>query len=264
MLAAARGGDHGAFEALVTPHLRPLRSYLHRMSGSPDDVDDLVQDTLLKAFEQLAGFRGDASFKTWLFRIGSNTAIDWLRGRKRWTEDAQDRAKAAAIADLGFARAAGALAASGPQAAFEVREHVSHCFTCIGKTLPPEQQAALLLREVVQLSNDEGAEALGKTTAAFKHLVHGARRTMIAVYERRCALVAKEGACWQCKELAAFFRGPEEAERQAAALALPRDAGEVGFESRLEAVRSVDPETALGRKLEDFLLRHVRRVNGYD
>lgn len=234
------------------------------MSGSPDDTDDLVQNTLLKAFEELGGFRGEAAFKTWLFRIATNTALDWLRARKRWAEDAQDRAKADAIADPQFGPGARAIAASSPHAVFEMREHVSHCFTCIAKTLPPEQQAALLLRDVLALPNDDAAHALGKTLPVFKHLVHDARQTMMTVYERRCALVAKEGACWQCKELAGFFRGAEEAARQDAAMDLPRDPGEAGFEARLRIVRAADPETARGRDLEAFLLRHVRRANGYD
>lgn len=261
LLDAARGGDRTAFERLVAPHLGALRSYLHRMSGSPDDAEDLVQDALLKAFEQLAGFRGDSSFKTWLFRIGSNAAIDHLRGRRRWTEDAQDRAKAEAVADPEFVPAARRAAAAGPAGLYEMREHVSYCLTCIAKTLPPDEQAALLLRDVYGLSNDDGAAALDKTTAAFKHLVHDARRTMEAVFERRCALVSKTGPCWQCKELAGFFRGPEERDRQAGALPLGPGAD---LDARLRVVREHDPTTGVGRDVHAFLARQLRRANGYD
>lgn len=261
LLDAARAGDRPAFEALVAPHLRGLRSYLHRMTGSPDDADDLAQDTLLKAFQQLPGFRGDASFKTWLFRIASNAAIDHLRGRKRWTEDAQDRAKADAIADPDFVTDARQAAAAGPDGVYDMREHVSFCFTCVAKTLPPDQQAALLLRDVYDLSNEDGADAVGKSVAAFKHLVHDGRQTMQTIFERRCALVSKTGACWQCKELAGFFRGEEERDRQTTALSLRHGAD---YETRLQIVREHDPTTGVGRDLHAFLARQLRRANRYD
>jgi len=260
-LDAARAGDRAAFEALVGPHLASLRSYLQRMSGSPDDAADLVQDTLVKAFEQRASFRGDASFKTWLFRIASNAAIDHLRGRKRWAEDAQERAKAAASADRDFPRAAREAVAAGPHGLYEMREHVSFCFTCIAKTLPPDQQAALLLRDMYELSNDEGAAALERSVAAFKHLVHDARETMQAIFARRCALVSKTGACWQCAELAGLFRGPEERDRQATTLPL---GPESDLDARLRVVRENDPATGPGRDVHVFLARHLRRANGYD
>jgi RNA polymerase sigma-70 factor (ECF subfamily) len=259
-LDAARQGDRAAFEALAAPLLASLRSYLARMAGSPDDADDLVQDTLLRAFEQLGQFRGEASFKTWLFRIASNAAIDWLRMRRRWTEDAQDRAKAAAIADPEFVPAARA-AAAGPHGLYEMREHVSFCFTCIAKTLAPAERAALLLRDVYELSNEEGAAATGTTVAAFKHRVHDARRTMEAIFERRCALVSKSGVCWQCKELAGFFRGAEERDRQAAALPLAPGSG---WDDRLLVVRDHDPTTGVGHEVHAFLARQLRRANGYE
>jgi RNA polymerase sigma-70 factor (ECF subfamily) len=260
LLDAARAGDRGAFQGLIAPHLASLRSYLHRMTGSPDDAADLVQDTLVKAFEQIGRFRGDAAFKTWLFRIASNAAIDHLRARRRWSEDAQDRARADAVGDPGFAPAARDVA-SGPGGLYEMREHVSWCFTCIAKTLPPDQQAALLLRDVYELSNAEGAQALDRSPAAFKHLLHDARATMEAVFERRCALVAKHGPCWQCRELAGFFRGAEERDRQTAARGLaPGD----DLDARLRIVRAHDPTTGAGHALHALLARQLRRANDYD
>src|SRR6185503_8727094 len=163
--------------------------------------------------------------------------------------------------DPGFAPAAREAAAAGPHGAYEMREHVSFCFTCIAKTLPPDQQAALLLRDVYELSNEEGAAALARSVPAFKHLVHDARETMQSIFERRCALVSKTGACWQCKELAGFFRGPTERDRQAAALALGTGGD---FETRLRVVRDHDPTTGIGRDLHAFLARQLRRANGYD
>ena len=123
----AGGLDRERFAELVRPLERPLRSYLYRLCASPDVVDDLYQTALLRAFEQRHAFRGEASFKTWLFRIASHAAIDHLRRSRRWEPDAQDRARAAAIADPDFGPAVQALGATGPETRYEVHEHVAYC-----------------------------------------------------------------------------------------------------------------------------------------
>ncbi|MGH7896081.1 MAG: hypothetical protein ACREQL_15520, partial [Candidatus Binatia bacterium] len=67
--------------------------------------------------------------------------------------------------------------------------------------------------------------------------------------------------CWQCKELAGFFRGPEERDRQVAALPL-QPGGD--YETRLAVVRDADPIHGVGRDVHAFLARQLRRANGYD
>jgi RNA polymerase sigma-70 factor (ECF subfamily) len=74
-------------------HLPQLKSYLYRMTCDKEVVNDLSQDTFLKAIEKRSQFNESSSVKTWIFSIATNLAIDWLRKRNRWSEKAQDDAK---------------------------------------------------------------------------------------------------------------------------------------------------------------------------
>src|SRR5258708_4821583 len=68
-LKAARRGDRESFAGLVEPHAASLRSFIGRMVGNRDDTDELSQEALARALEGIGSFRGESSFKTWLFAI---------------------------------------------------------------------------------------------------------------------------------------------------------------------------------------------------
>ena len=81
-VALARDGDSEAFRALVERHSRAVYRLAHRMTGSPSDAEDVVQETFLKAYKQLGRFESRANFGTWLHRIAVNCSIDLIgRGR---------------------------------------------------------------------------------------------------------------------------------------------------------------------------------------
>jgi len=73
-LRAARAGDGEAFAALVTPHLDALHAFARRAGPGPHAADDIVQDTLVRAWRHLGSFRGDSAFRTWLFTIAWRVA----------------------------------------------------------------------------------------------------------------------------------------------------------------------------------------------
>lgn len=75
LIAAARGGDHGAFSDLVDRHQQALRAFLRRVCLDLNDVDDIAQETLIAAWTQLWRYRGGASLRTWL------CAIAWRKAR---------------------------------------------------------------------------------------------------------------------------------------------------------------------------------------
>src|SRR5579863_10540301 len=77
-LSAARGGDAQAFRDLVAPHERELRAYCYRMAGSLDDADDLLQESLVRAWRGLPGFEGRSSLRTWLYRVAWSACVDAL------------------------------------------------------------------------------------------------------------------------------------------------------------------------------------------
>jgi len=82
-VSRARGGDADAFRLLVDRHSNAVFRVAYRMTGNEHDADDVVQETLLRAYRQLARFEERANFGTWLHRIAINCSLDLLRARGR-------------------------------------------------------------------------------------------------------------------------------------------------------------------------------------
>lgn len=192
--------ERGAFDAEVRPLMSALEAFVRRMIGHPEDTRDLVQDTLLRAYESADGFRGEASFKTWLFAIATRRCIDHLRARRRWAWDAQESVRKQLHGELG-AEGVRAQLLGGEAYRFDAREHIAFCFTCVGRSLDAEEQAALVLSEVMELGDREGAKALGLSESVYRHRLAAARETMRERFDGLCGLVGKGGVCWQCKGL---------------------------------------------------------------
>ena len=87
LVTRARVGEADAFRALVERHSRPVFRLAFRMTGNEQDAEDVVQESMLRAYKQLAKFDQRASFGTWLYRIATNCSLDLVRSRKRRTED---------------------------------------------------------------------------------------------------------------------------------------------------------------------------------
>lgn len=252
LVSEAQQGDQSALGSLVEPWRRPLFAYIYRMVTHRQDAEDLLQDVLVRVMESLPSFRGEARFKTWLFGIATHVCLDHLRHKKRWRVEAQLEAEKTAHAHPAVGERV-KQTISQPDLVFEIREHIAQCFSCIGRTLPPQEQAALLLREVLEFSNQEAAGILGLSEPVFRHRLSAARRTMIESYEGLCQLVNKTGACWQCKGLREFApeknRGADLVQIQVA----PGTAvtSENLFEARLKIVREADLENGATRALHD-------------
>jgi len=203
LVERARQGDREAFAGLLEPWRGPLFGYIYRMVTLRQDAEDLLQDVLVRALESLPRFRGEARFKTWLYGIATHVCLDYLRGKHRWRVEAQLIGEEETVADPeAVDRIAGLM--SAPDFVFEIREHIAFCFSCISRTLAPEEQAAIVLREVLGFSNEEAAGILEVSEPVLRHRLAAARSTMIRSYDGLCQLINKTGACYQCRSLREF------------------------------------------------------------
>jgi RNA polymerase sigma-70 factor (ECF subfamily) len=241
-------------EALLAPLRGALFGYVYRMVTRREDAEDLLQETLLRAIEHFPQFREEARFKGWLFGIATNVSLDHLRKKKRWSVDTQLEGEKRARANPERMAEVAAMMAR-PEFSFEIREHIAFCFSCLARSLEPEKQAAIFLKEVMGFTSQEGASILGCSEPQFRHHLSAARGVMIEAYEGMCQLINKTGACWQCRGLREL--APES--NQGPALVQIEVAPGVAvtpeslFEARLEIVRAADLEEGRARKLhEDF------------
>src|SRR5579864_1532428 len=170
LVGRAREGDRAAFGSLVEPWRKPLFGYIYRMVALRQDAEDLLQDVLVRVLENIREFRGEARFKSWLFGIATHVCLDHLRHKKRWRVEAQLIGEQQAKADPQQLEQTVATM-SQPDFVFEIREHIAFCFACIGRTLPPEEQAALLLREVLGFTAEEAAQILGASEPVLRHRI---------------------------------------------------------------------------------------------
>jgi len=158
-IAQSRDGDHGAFEALIREHQRMIHSLCYRMSGSQADAEDLAQETFMHAYQHLDGFRAEARFSSWLYRIAVNQCLNWQKQKQRldrlhkeWSE--QDLEPSGG--DAGRAQL--------------IQEALMK--------LPPKQRAAVILTTYDGLTHGETAAALGCSETTVSWRVFAARRKL--------------------------------------------------------------------------------------
>jgi RNA polymerase sigma-70 factor, ECF subfamily len=241
-----------------------LKSYLLRITASVDDAEDIAQDTYIKGLEKRETFKGESSVKTWLFTIASNLAKDNLRAQKRWAENVTDITKAAALNDQQFFREAMQIASDSPQGQFEIREHIALCFTCISKSLPLEQQLCVFLKEVYEFKVGEIAVILTISEAMVKYYLHKGRSKMINIFEGRCALINKEGVCYQCSELNGIYNPKQNTQAALMKIDLVNESANKNkehlFDLRMKILKEIDPFESNASALQLHHLEYNRQV----
>ncbi len=193
LLSRARSGDDEAFRELTEPHRGELQAHCYRMLGTLQDAEDAVQDTLLAAWQGLAGFEGRSSLRTWLYKIATNRCLNALRTASRrpakeWNIPGVEPPEPTRLGeavwlepypDALLATAAAALP-PGPEARYEQAESISLAFVAALQVLPPRQLAVLILRDVLGFHASEVAGMLDSTVdsvnSALKRARAGLRR----------------------------------------------------------------------------------------
>ena len=255
LLDGARAGDSRAFDCLMAPHLPRVRALAYRMLAHPADADDIAQETLVVALKRLGQFRGEATLSTWLLSIATRKCLDHLRARKRWPVSAQSQAASKAQQSAEIMSEIEARA-STPGFRYEYREHIAYCFTCLARSLEPEEEAALILREVLEHTNEEAAQVVGMSVSKFRHRLASGRAKMKDAFAGLCSLVGKQGVCWQCEGLRDVLpsdrRGPTVQPIGSAV----EPADEL-YRRRLTIVREAKLGTGASGPLHDYLLQYM-------
>jgi RNA polymerase sigma-70 factor, ECF subfamily len=192
LLTRARSGDDVAFEALTGSLRGELQVHCYRITGSVQDAEDLVQETLLAAWRGVEGFEGRASLRSWLYRIATNRCLNHLRDRGRRLPDLPAPVEPVPLppeptrlrepvwlepyADVLLEGVADP--EQEPDARYEQREAIGLAFMVALQRLPPRQRAALVLRDVLGFRAAEVAEMLEATEIAVHRLLQRARQAM--------------------------------------------------------------------------------------
>ena len=191
LLEAARNGDEDAFRRLVEPHRASLHAHCYRMLGSLQDVEDALQETLLRAWRGLAAFEGRSSAHTWLYRIATNACLDEIARRPKRVLPADRGPPTADGGDPGEPLVESvwiepypdetlglAIGYAAPEARYDQREAVELAFIAALQHLPARQRAVLILREVLGFSAREVSETLETTVASVNSALQRARATV--------------------------------------------------------------------------------------
>lgn len=160
MVHDARSGDAQAFSQLLQEHDDKMRGVVWRLVDSPSEMDDILQDAYLKAWRGLDGFRGDAAFSSWLYRIVYTTALDHLKAQRRRRVVPLDEA-----GPIGIDDATGVLVESDA-----LRTALAE--------LPEDQLAVVTLVDGQGASYDDVAELLGIRPGTVGSRLNRARATL--------------------------------------------------------------------------------------
>lgn len=154
LVARSMDGDVDSFNQLVLRWERPIYALAYRVIGRDEDARDVAQETFLRAFRALPGFKGQAKFSSWLYRIALNLCRDWIRRKKR--TPLVEMPEGVDVAELA--------AEQGPVESIEdlvARQEMSRIVAQGMKLLPDEQRTAIVLKEYHGLTFQEIADLQG-------------------------------------------------------------------------------------------------------
>jgi RNA polymerase sigma-70 factor (ECF subfamily) len=191
LIAAAQAGDRRAIDELLERYEQRIYRFGLRMCGDEESAREVLQETMLAAFRNLPGFRGQASLSTWLYQIARSFCIKERRGTRPTTPLDASLPDAAPAPDLqAHARQIGQALATA------IRE------------LPPDQREVLVLRDVEGLSAEEAAAIVGIEVGALKSRLHRARMVLrgklasiVATDPEPCAELAHELTAYAASEI---------------------------------------------------------------
>ncbi len=176
LVERAQGGDQHAFNLLVSKYQRKLSRLLSRFIRDSAEVEDVCQEAFIKAYRALPSFRGESAFYTWLYRIGINTAKNYLvsQGRRAPTRTEFDAEEAESFEDASQLRDI-----NTPESLF-LSKQIGQTVNSAIDSLPDELKTAIVLREIDGLSYEEIAERMDCPIGTVRSRIFRAREVVAA------------------------------------------------------------------------------------
>jgi RNA polymerase sigma-70 factor (ECF subfamily) len=251
------------FELLFKKHQDNLKSFIYRLVTNTEDVEDLSQETFIKAYKNIAAFKEKSTFKTWIFAIANNLIKDHFKAQKRWARNAQDNCSQSIKNSTEMQQQAMDEYFNGT---FEIKNHIDYCFTCVMKYLPLERHISIMLADIYDFKVSEIAIIMNKTLGSVKHLLFTGRKTMKQVFNEDCTLIHKTGACWKCSELSNTGNSKAETQKKIATLEMvkAKDSadGTKLYKLRTKLIKAINPMESSSCNLHDFLLKQTDKATG--
>ncbi|WP_343729944.1 RNA polymerase sigma factor RpoE [Duganella sp.] len=174
LVERVRAGDKQAFDLLVAKYQRRLMRLLSRIVHDPAEAEDVVQETFIKAYRALRHFRGDSAFYTWLYRIGINTAKNFLatQGRRTPTSTDADTDQAEAFNDGEHLRDI-----NTPESMLASKQ-IAQTVNAAMDALPVDLRTAIALREIEGLSYEEISDIMACPIGTVRSRIFRAREVI--------------------------------------------------------------------------------------
>ncbi|MEC5162548.1 RNA polymerase sigma-70 factor, ECF subfamily [Janthinobacterium sp. CG_23.3] len=174
LVERVQSGDKRAFDVLVSKYQRRLMRLVSRLVHDPAEAEDVVQETFIKAYRALRHFRGDSAFYTWLYRIGINTAKNFLvtQGRRTPTSTDTDAEQAEAFDDGDNLRDI-----NTPESMLASKQ-IAETVNAAMDLLPLELRTAIVLREIEGLSYEEISDIMACPIGTVRSRIFRAREVI--------------------------------------------------------------------------------------
>ncbi|MCS6997014.1 MAG: RNA polymerase sigma factor RpoE [Casimicrobiaceae bacterium] len=193
LVERAQAGDRRAFDLLVLKYERKVQRLISRYIHDSGDIDDVTQETFIKAYRALGSFRGDSAFYTWLYRIAINCAKNYLASPARRIVPISEIETDSEEDTESFERSAGLQDVATPDAEYaskQIAETVNRAMA----ELPEDLRTAVTLREIEGLSYEEIAAAMDCPIGTVRSRIFRAREAIAA--RLRPLLGTREGKRW--------------------------------------------------------------------
>ena len=247
------------FDTVFERHYKRLYTMVFRMTGCPEDTEDVMQEAFLNAYKAWDGFRGESAVYTWLYRIALNAAKTRFRkeGRLRVTCYAEEH-------DLTERDVYGYINRAGYCSDDYLVERVKQsCLQMFMNCMPPKYRVVFTLRVILDFSVADTAEILECSQGVVKTDLHRARELIKAHFDGRCSLVRKDGIC-HCSTFASHILKCGNEDKLMAIRAIPQQEreSERRYNEELDRILDFEPlyyTDIQARDFEDFK-EHIKKL----